>query len=139
MNLAAEMGKLPEPKTTKRPPHWAYWRNELWHLAQIDAPHNFHKWPPVYHTMLTEHWWPAVMQAEVDYVDLHTDALLSGMNPADAHNLIHQAYHLLRWQDATGQSIADIAFKWGFTHMGRLATDYRNRFGELPSQTLRSC
>ncbi|AUX79531.1 MULTISPECIES: AraC family transcriptional regulator [Sinorhizobium] len=38
-----------------------------------------------------------------------------------------------------GQSVADIALKWGFTHMGRLATDYRNRFGELPSQTLRSC
>ncbi|MEY9164879.1 AraC-like DNA-binding protein [Sinorhizobium fredii] len=38
-----------------------------------------------------------------------------------------------------GQSIADIAFKWGFTHMGRLAMEYRNRFGELPSQTLRSC
>lgn len=38
-----------------------------------------------------------------------------------------------------GQSVNDIALKWGFTHMGRLATDYRNRFGELPSQTLRAC
>jgi transcriptional regulator GlxA family with amidase domain len=42
-------------------------------------------------------------------------------------------------QARPGQSIADIAFKWGFTHMGRLAMEYRNRFGELPSQTLRSC
>ena len=37
-----------------------------------------------------------------------------------------------------GQSVAEVALSWGFTHMGRLATDYRNRFGELPSQTLRS-
>ncbi len=38
-----------------------------------------------------------------------------------------------------GESVADIALRWGFTHMGRLATDYRNRFGELQSQTLRCC
>jgi AraC-like DNA-binding protein len=35
-------------------------------------------------------------------------------------------------------SIAAIAHKWGFTHMGRFAQDYRKKFGEPPSQTLRS-
>ena len=34
-------------------------------------------------------------------------------------------------------SIADIAFSWGFTHLGRFAKIYNERFGELPSQTNR--
>ena len=34
-------------------------------------------------------------------------------------------------------SIADIAFSWGFTHLGRFAKTYHERFGELPSETLR--
>ncbi|PDV87450.1 AraC family transcriptional regulator [Rhizobium sp. H4] len=35
------------------------------------------------------------------------------------------------------QAVADIALRWGFTHLGRFAAEYRKRFGELPSQTLR--
>lgn len=35
------------------------------------------------------------------------------------------------------QSVADVALKWGFTHLGRFAADYKKRFGVLPSQTLR--
>ncbi|ARM92587.1 AraC family transcriptional regulator protein (plasmid) [Rhizobium sp. CIAT894] len=35
------------------------------------------------------------------------------------------------------QSIAEIALRWGFVHLGRLAAEYRKRFGELPSQTLK--
>lgn len=34
-------------------------------------------------------------------------------------------------------SISDIAFSWGFTHMGRFAKMYHERFGELPSETIR--
>ena len=34
-------------------------------------------------------------------------------------------------------SIADIAFSWGFTHMGRFAKSYHLRFGELPSETIK--
>ena len=37
-----------------------------------------------------------------------------------------------------GQTVADIALKWGFSHLGRFATEYRARFGELPSATLRA-
>jgi transcriptional regulator GlxA family with amidase domain len=36
-----------------------------------------------------------------------------------------------------GASIADIATGAGFTHMGRFSLEYRRRFGETPSQTLR--
>lgn len=38
----------------------------------------------------------------------------------------------------TGQSVADIALKWGFSHLGRFASEYRARYGELPSGTLRT-
>jgi AraC-like DNA-binding protein len=33
--------------------------------------------------------------------------------------------------------IIDIAYKWGIAHLGRFAAEYRARFGELPSETLR--
>lgn len=35
-------------------------------------------------------------------------------------------------------SIADIAHRWGFRHLGRFAADYRHRYGETPSQTSRT-
>ncbi|MCF3641602.1 AraC family transcriptional regulator [Rhizobium sp. TRM95111] len=38
----------------------------------------------------------------------------------------------------SGQTVADIALKWGFTHLGRFAAEYRERFGERPSATLRT-
>jgi AraC-like DNA-binding protein len=35
------------------------------------------------------------------------------------------------------QSITEVASNWGFTHMGRFSHEYRRRFGESPSETLR--
>lgn len=35
-------------------------------------------------------------------------------------------------------TIADVALRWGFTHLGRFSRDYRRLFGETPSQTLRA-
>ena len=37
------------------------------------------------------------------------------------------------WQAAVGE----VAARWGFTHLGRFAGAYRERFGESPSDTLR--
>lgn len=34
-------------------------------------------------------------------------------------------------------SVSEVAFRWGFTHLGRFAGAYRIRFGVLPSETLR--
>ena len=34
-------------------------------------------------------------------------------------------------------SVTDIAFKWGFSHLGRFSQEYKKRYGELPSHTLR--
>lgn len=35
-----------------------------------------------------------------------------------------------------GTSVANVAARWGFEHMGRFAVEYRKRFGESPSQSL---
>lgn len=35
-----------------------------------------------------------------------------------------------------GASVSRIALDWGFEHLGRFASDYRQAFGETPSQTL---
>jgi AraC-like DNA-binding protein len=37
-----------------------------------------------------------------------------------------------------GTGVAAVAARWGFTHLGRFAIEYRRRFGVHPSQTLRS-
>jgi len=38
---------------------------------------------------------------------------------------------------ALGESITEIAARWGFSHMGRFSVEYHRRFGESPSKTLR--
>ena len=35
-------------------------------------------------------------------------------------------------------SVAALAARWGFTHLGRFAVEYRRRYGHSPSQTLRT-
>lgn len=37
---------------------------------------------------------------------------------------------------AGGSTVADVANRWGITHLGRFAAAYRARYGELPSDTL---
>jgi AraC-like DNA-binding protein len=36
------------------------------------------------------------------------------------------------------EGIAQVARKWGFSHLGRFAIEYRKRFGESPSETARN-
>lgn len=33
-------------------------------------------------------------------------------------------------------TVSEIAMRWGITHLGRFASEYHDRYGELPSQTL---
>lgn len=110
MNLAVEMAKLSEPPNNSAPPMWNYWRHDLWQRAQEDDARNFTKWPCIYHTMLVEHWADIVKKYEYPYV------LQGGWEPntPEGHNLVHQAYHILRWQDATGLRIADMKTVYEF-------------------------
>ena len=39
--------------------------------------------------------------------------------------------------DGRGVTVTDVATRWGITHLGRFAAEYRTRYGESPSQTLR--
>lgn len=48
-----------------------------------------------------------------------------------------EAAHKELQQASPALSVAAIALKWGFGHMGRFAVDYKLRFGQSPSQTLR--
>ena len=41
-------------------------------------------------------------------------------------------------QDGAG-TVTDIAYRWGFGNLGDFAARYRERYGELPSETLRRC
>ncbi|MFE0450745.1 AraC family transcriptional regulator [Streptomyces sp. NPDC058914] len=40
--------------------------------------------------------------------------------------------------DPARTTVAEVAFRWGFGHLGRFAEKYRQRYGELPSETLKS-
>jgi transcriptional regulator GlxA family with amidase domain len=39
---------------------------------------------------------------------------------------------------AAGGTVAEIAFRWGFTHVPRFAGAYQDRYGEAPSVTLQA-
>ncbi len=43
----------------------------------------------------------------------------------------------LRTLDPSTTSVADVARRWGFAHLGRFAAAYAARFGEYPRETLR--
>lgn len=50
---------------------------------------------------------------------------------------LNAVHRLLRMTSAEQLLIGDAACRWGFTHLGYFAREYRDLFGELPSQTPR--
>jgi len=120
--LREAMQELPEPITDLAPPFWEYWRYELWQLVTSGGgPFAFPTWPCIYHTMLVNHW-KEYVAAEFEYLaqDLgrwESAILATGPEkPKDyfrdtlySRNLIHQAYHLARWEDATGKRVEECA------------------------------
>jgi AraC-like DNA-binding protein len=50
---------------------------------------------------------------------------------------LDRARDTLRAADPTMLTVASVAHRWGFAHLGRFASSYRSRFGETPSETLR--
>ncbi|WP_146236735.1 AraC family transcriptional regulator [Curtobacterium sp. MCBD17_030] len=63
-----------------------------------------------------------------------------GVSPlAHLRNVRLDAVHeALRSADPSTAAVAEVARDWGFAHLGRFSGAYRERFGELPSVTLRS-
>ncbi|WP_239117524.1 helix-turn-helix transcriptional regulator [Paractinoplanes ferrugineus] len=51
---------------------------------------------------------------------------------------LRRAHESLRRADPVRVTVAAIAHRWGFAHLGRFASAYRTRFGVPPSETLRS-
>jgi transcriptional regulator GlxA family with amidase domain len=48
-----------------------------------------------------------------------------------------RVHETLRQADPVQTTVAAVAHRWGFAHLGRFASAYRTRFGESPSVTLR--
>jgi AraC-like DNA-binding protein len=63
-----------------------------------------------------------------------------GMSPmAYVHEVrLQRARQELRIAVPGVVTVSDVAYRWGFAHLGRFAQRYRIRFGETPSQTLHS-
>lgn len=57
---------------------------------------------------------------------------------AHLHEMRMAAAHHDLLDGHSERTVADIAAKWGFRHLGRFAAEYKRRFGCLPSQTLKS-
>jgi AraC-like DNA-binding protein len=55
---------------------------------------------------------------------------LRGLRLAGAHNELSKS-------DPWQVTVAEVALRWGFTHLGRFAGAYRTRYGVSPSRTLR--
>ena len=51
---------------------------------------------------------------------------------------LDRARDSLRRADPARVTVAAVAHRWGFAHLGRFAAGFRVRFGESPSETLRS-
>ena len=49
-----------------------------------------------------------------------------------------KAHETLLREDPARTTVAAVAHRWGFAHLGRFASAYRSRFGVSPSATLRS-
>lgn len=50
---------------------------------------------------------------------------------------LNQVRSELKSRSTTNKRVQDVAFEWGFSHMGQFAADYKLLFGEPPSETLR--
>lgn len=114
-----QMRALPMPPAGHKPPYWEAWRHELWKLGTDpnSDPTQFFGWPPIYHTMLVNHWIGPVFtelhalsdeyRAEVTMPHFGAPPDYHG-NTAYSRNLIHQAYHLSRLEAVTGVHVRDL-------------------------------
>lgn len=105
----------------------------------------------------------AVVQAAIDYLDDHLAEHITMSSVADAVHMsvraVQQGFHeqlgmtpmtyvrerrlervheeLMDATPADGVTVTAVAERWGFHHLGSFGSEYRKRWGESPSQTLR--
>ncbi len=105
----------------------------------------------------------AVVQAAIDYLDDHLAEHITMNSVADAVHMsvraVQQGFHeqlgmtpmtylrerrlervheeLMDATPADGVTVTGVAERWGFHHLGSFGGEYRKRWGESPSQTLR--
>lgn len=112
--LKSKILELPEPITEKLPPYWEYWRWALYKHLRDDDPSQFPHWPCIYHTMTVSHWpGPVAWElGELNIMRFNHPILMPHFGPKDylkdtqySLNLIHQAYHIQQWENATGKDI----------------------------------
>ncbi|MET7390343.1 AraC family transcriptional regulator [Streptomyces sp. NPDC005529] len=72
-----------------------------------------------------------LQEAFQQYVGMSPLAYLTDVRLTRAHDELRRS--------APGEvNVSEVAHRWSFDHLGRFASRYRARFGEFPSQTLRS-
>jgi AraC-like DNA-binding protein len=84
-------------------------------------------------------------------VSLGDLAIATGVSVRSLNTLCHQHYGVApmdllrnirldaarqRLQETDSSNVTDVAFEFGFAHLGRFSAYYKNRFGELPKHTL---
>jgi transcriptional regulator GlxA family with amidase domain len=53
------------------------------------------------------------------------------------HVRLERVHDTLTEADPARTTVAEVAYRWGFTHLGRFAQAYGRRYGRYPSETLR--
>jgi transcriptional regulator GlxA family with amidase domain len=51
---------------------------------------------------------------------------------------LHHVHAELAANSPNSLTVTTVAGRWGFVHLGRFASQYRQLFGETPSETLRA-
>ncbi|MFF3853164.1 AraC family transcriptional regulator [Micromonospora sp. NPDC002575] len=74
----------------------------------------------------------ALQQAFRKYLDTTPTRYLRRVRLERVHNELQAA------EPGAGLTVAAVAVRWGFVHLGRFATEYRRAYGRSPSQTLRN-
>lgn len=121
------------------------YRNELSQPAKAIAPNHVKR---VEDYIVAHADQPLTVAELAAYAKVSTSNLYAGFR--DFRNSTPMAYlktvrlqrvqQDLRQADQTGETVASVALRWGFRHLGHFATSYKKMFGESPSETLRkSC
>ncbi len=118
--LRKKMQLLPEPPNSSSPPHWDFWRRDLYdRIVGGQDPEGLFGFPCVYHCMRVNHWMGAV-EEEYQFLVQHAPHFIDACimpefgYPKDYFRekysaaLIHQAFHLCHWSEYSGLDVSKI-------------------------------